>query len=267
MALVGAAAACLFLLVPAEPASGAAWTLGEDEVLLILKSGYSGADSRFDADGDTQDDVSFTAWDSQLYGELGLRNWATLTAELAFKSYDYEDSFSATTEAGFEPIALSTRIRLWAENGHVVSVQPGVRFKAGLDGGGDVQAGGQGSDFEMRALYGWGGSIGGVQGFVNVEGAYRWRSDAEPDEARLDLTLGADIDPDWQVLVQSFTVVAPDEGTASFPDYRQYKGQLSAVYRLDEAMSVQAGVTATLAGENTLEELGGFIALWWRFSL
>ena len=71
--------------------------------------------------------------------------------------------------------------------------------------------------------------------------------------------------PRWLVLMQSFNVVSEGAGGPPFGRYDYYKFQISGVYELTRAWSVQAGIFTTYAGSNALQENGLVFGAWYRF--
>jgi hypothetical protein len=95
--------------------------------------------------------------------------------------------------------------------------------------------------------------------------AQRFRAGAPPNEFRADATFGVQVAPQWLLLAQSFNVVSEGAGRAPFASYDYYKLQLSAVYSLTAAASLQLGGFTTYAGRNALQENGVIFGAWYRY--
>jgi hypothetical protein len=123
------------------------------------------------------------------------------------------------------------------------------------------------TDFEpdVRGLIGHSFSLNGVPAFIDLQFAQRFRSGAPPNEFHADITLGVEPLSRWLVLAQSFNVVSEGSGRAPFTSYDYYKFQLSAVYALTPAVSLQLGGITTYAGRNALQENGLVAGVWSKF--
>ena len=109
---------------------------------------------------------------------------------------------------------------------------------------------------DLRGLAGHSFSIDGLPAFVDLQFAERFRSGAPPNEFHADMTFGVEPLSRWLVLAQSFNVVSEGSGRAPFTSYDYCKFQLSAVYALTPAVSLQLGGITTYAGRNALQENG-----------
>jgi hypothetical protein len=67
------------------------------------------------------------------------------------------------------------------------------------------------------------------------------------------------------VLAQSLNVMSEGPGSLPFSNYDYYKFQLSIVYALTPALSLQLGGFTTYAGHNALQENGLIAGAWYRF--
>jgi len=120
-------------------------------------------------------------------------------------------------------------------------------------------------EFDLRALYGYSFALGVWPAFIDLQLAQRFRTGSPPNEARFDATFGVRPAPQWLLLAQSFNVVSEGAGDPLFPSYGYYKFQLSAVYDLTPAWSVQLGGFTTYAGRNALQENGLVLGAWYKF--
>jgi hypothetical protein len=95
--------------------------------------------------------------------------------------------------------------------------------------------------------------------------AQRQRGDGAPNEFRADGTLGINVTPQWLILAQSLNVASEGAGSPVFGSYDYFKLQLSAVYALTPAWSLQGGAFTTFAGRDALQENGLVFGVWRRF--
>jgi hypothetical protein len=104
-----------------------------------------------------------------------------------------------------------------------------------------------------------------VTGRLDVQVAQRLRFGGPPDEFRTDVTFGLWPHDRWLVLMQSFNVISEGAGSWGYPSYAYYKLQLSAVYALTPALSLQLGGYTTYWGRNALQENGLVLGAWYKF--
>lgn len=157
------------------------------------------------------------------------------------------------------------RFRFVEGSGWVMSAQAVLRVPGSSGAAVPGGAGGRDVEIDLRALLGVGFSVYGRNAFLDVQVGRRLRADMLPDEFRGDVTLGVQILPRWLVLAQSFSVMSLAAGTPSAADYAYHKLQLSAVYALTSALSLQLGGFTTYAGEQALQENGIVLGAWYRF--
>jgi hypothetical protein len=122
-----------------------------------------------------------------------------------------------------------------------------------------------GIETDIRGLIGYSFALGAMPAFADLQVAQRFRAGAPPDEFRLDATFGVRAAPRWLLLAQSFNVISEGNGSPPFASYAYYKLQLSAVYALTPALSLQLGGFSTFAGRNALQENGLVAGAWYKF--
>ena len=120
-------------------------------------------------------------------------------------------------------------------------------------------------EIDVRGLLGYSFAVGAWPAFVDVQVAQRYRLGGPPDEFRTDVTLGVWPHDRWLLLMQSFNVISEGAGSWGYPSYAYYKFQLSAVYALTPALSLQLGSYTTYWGRNALQENGMVLGAWYKF--
>ena len=162
--------------------------------------------------------------------------------------------------------AFGGRLALYQAPGSVVAlqvlVQPPTRDESVdqeiVDGGARAFA------TDARLMLAKSFTLCGLPAFVEIDPGVRFRAAPFANEARIDATLGVRPWPRVLLLVQDFSSFAPPSGTLiERVDYS--KLQLSAVYDVSKAWSVQVGGFRTFAGRNIVREIGPLAALWYRF--
>jgi hypothetical protein len=122
------------------------------------------------------------------------------------------------------------------------------------------------TELDVRALFGKSFTVNGLASFINLEIAERFRFGDPPHEFRFDATFGVRLNPQWQLLAQTFSVFSEGAGNGPlFPSYDYHKLQLSAVYNLTPKLAIQVGGFTTFSGRNALQENGLVTALAYKF--
>jgi hypothetical protein len=245
------------LVLAAGAARAGAWTEPAGGTQVISSFRTSLAWDGFDANGRSVSIPAFRKEELDIYSATGLTDSTTLIVHPDFTNYHPDAPSRGAT--GFGNTEIGIEERLWHDETQVLSLQT----TALLPGRSIITSGG--IDGEVRALYGRAFTLFGVGAFADAELAWRLRSRGYAGELRPEFTLGLKPDTDWQVLLQSFSIVVIGHGRTLLFQGEQARLQLSAVYRLNETLSLQTGAFATLAGSNTPAERGLLTALWLRF--
>lgn len=251
--------------LPREARAGA-WTLRGGQGQAILQATSAQASSEFGPTSALYDSRPYEKVEVTLVLEYGLTDWLTLIAAPQYLSVSlgapYPASYSGPgyTDAG-------ARLRLWSQEGHVVSAQVVGRFSGTGDSQSAAAIGYQDPELDLRLLAGASFSLWGRSAFVDAQLAQRMRFGDPPDELHLDLTLGVRLDARWQVLAQSFNVISEGAGEGPYFDvsYAYYKLQLGASYDWSAAMTLQAAVVSTWFARNAPQENGVVLSALYRF--
>lgn len=259
-ALVALAALSGFQLGGVEEAEAGAWTLEKGRGHAIVSVGGAEARGAFGDNRRSAPVSGFRKAEIQVLAEYGITDRFTLRGRTEFRHLSFEER---EAETGLGVSEIGGRYRLVQRGGFVASVEANLRIAEAdpaLDPGG---AGLLAGEVEARLLAGYGFTIAGRDAFAEAQGAYRTAGGLTADELRADLTLGIRARPDILLLAQSFSVVGlPEDGLEGFD---QHKLQLSGVYDVTPAISVQAGGWSAVAGRNALDEHGLLAALWLKF--
>lgn len=252
----------LLLPLGASTAHAAAWTQPAGEGQAIVTGVYSHSDKGFDANGQEVDIDDYTKAEAFLLLEYGITDDLTVMATPSFSHVEVENGDDST---GLGYTELGARYRLAQSDGGVLSLQASLRLPGKTRRDNNAQIGATDSEIDVRALAGTGFTLGGADGFVDLQAGYRFRTGGPPNEYRLDATVG--IRPDEKVLLlgQSFNVVSDGSGSGVFGKHRYSNLYVSGVYDIDRKWSVQVGALGTLSGRNALRERGLLAAVWRRF--
>jgi hypothetical protein len=250
------------LLAATGPAFAGAWTLKSGDGQVILGTILNQAHDAFDGQGNANPTPRYRKIEAQALLEYGVTDKLTVMLGPGFQHIDIAPPVSAERRgAGYTE--FGARFRFLESEDWVFSLQGLMRAPGTSDTNNPAAVGYTGMEFDARILLGGNLSIAGLPAFVDVELAQRFR-DTAPDEFRADATLGIRMAPQWQIWLQSFTVIA-ESGSELFPVYNYSKLQLSAIYDINKDWSAQLGAFATLFGHNALQENGLVAALCYRF--
>lgn len=279
--------ACLVFIVAfacsgASIARAGAWLWPENHGQALLTTTFADAQKAYDKNGRLVATPPYHRFETQFYIEHGVADGLNFVGEGA--AMDFSGSSETTLDlarsiaeakAGL-PIssnhiaglhyqglglgAAGARLRLARFGDYILSTQATVRAASSqarrfLDMRQPVAA-------DARLLLGRFFSLAGMNGFLDSQIGFRSGGQNGP-EARLDLTAGLRPLPELLIMAQSFSALAPRGGIA--PLMAAQKFQLSAVYDVTPAMSLQIGGVIAILGVNSPAERGVFTGLWWRY--
>lgn len=208
------------------------WTQAPGDELLIVRAPLQGG-----GDG---------AYGVQTYSESGLSDGVTLVA-----SGFQEMSRTRSRTGGMAGL----RARLWSEDAWIVSAEA----TAGVDpfslntGSDDWERHAQA---DLTLMAGWSGEIDGAPVYASASLGWRIRPSAFGDAANASFSAGFDLSPSLQVNVHAAAEFNRDE-------VRPF-GQASLVWRIDDAVALEAGVQS-YSDRDGDAGAQAFAGLWLRF--
>lgn len=245
-------------------ALGGAWTLdagtGQIGIIGLLGTSYLG----FDGSRDLVSVPRYNKFELDGLIEYGATDWLTLMAMPQLQHIDIGPPIEAQ-RTGLGYTDVGGRAKLYDGNGWVFSLQATLRLPGTAQTSNPAAIGYTDVQEDVRGLAGYNFSIGGLPAYVDIEVAQRFRGEGAPDEFHADFTLGIRTAPRWTLLAQSFSVVSEGSGNWGYASYDYHKLQLSALYALTPATSLQLGGYTTYMGRNALEENGVIFGAWYRF--
>lgn len=274
--------ALVYACVGTSTARAGAWLWPANHGQLMLTTTFADARKAYDRNGRLVATPSYRRFETQLYLEHGVTEGLTLVGEGA--AMDFSGAGDRTSDlarsiaqakAGLPVDGVSTpgphyrglglgavglRLGLATAGDYIVSAQATARAASSqarrfLDMRQTVAA-------DARLMLGRSFQVSGMSGFLDAQIGYRSGGQNGP-EARLDLTAGLRPRPDFLLLAQSFSAIAPRGGVA--PVMAAQRFQLSAVYNVSSSVSVQIGGVIAILGVNSPAERGVFTGLWWRY--
>ncbi|UOM36316.1 hypothetical protein [Acuticoccus sp. I52.16.1] len=238
-----------------------AWTLEQGETNTYITSSFTYGDHGFDGSGNLVAVPEYQKLTLSAALEYGLRPWLTAVVRGEMTDEQIEREITPTLIAPepqtFASVAGGARIRLFQGPLWVASTEI-TAFSGGYSTAGDEKPN-DGPALEVRALAGYGTTIMDKPVFADAQVAYRARFEAEaPDELKVDLTLGAQVLPNWMILAQTFSTFEIG-GDVSY-----HKVSGSVVRQVTDNLRVAVGAGATVAGRNAIAEVGGHIGFWYE---
>lgn len=103
--------------------------------------------------------------------------------------------------------------------------------------------------------------------FINIDAGYRHRFGTPNDQLKFSATAGLSVRKDTKILTQIFSTTSienpsnPAFTQSSGDDYDLTKLQISAMYEMENKLSVQVGAFSNLAGRNIGSGNGGLLAI------
>jgi hypothetical protein len=256
------------LLMGSAPLLAGAWTLAAGRGELIVTGTFSSATRFFDAAAALRVAPRYNKFELNALLEYGATDRVTVMVAPGAQHVDIAEPEAQRTGLGYSEIGARARLAggtladgsAWVLSGQTLLRVPGTFERANPAAVGTTEP-----ELDVRGLAGFAFAAGPFPAFVDLQLAQRFRFGGFPDELRADLTFGLRPAAHWLLLAQSLNVLSEGDGPPGFPSYRYHKFQLSAVYDLTTALSLQLGGFTTFAGRNALQENGVILGAWYRF--
>ena len=256
--------AAAVLMLPAPAALANPWPQEKGRGFVISTLRYYRADVGPADRNPARGGGTFQSWSLYEYGEYGLTDATTLGFNLGFEDASVETLTGTDRHHGMNLAEGFLRQVVWRDGDAVLAVQGLLKLPAG-DRDENPPVGDDQVDAELRLLYGRGLDLRGWSGFLNVEGAYRYRADDPSDQLRATTTLGLHVAQDWMALFQIDNLVSRRGTGPGGWDYDLHTVSLSAVRDLSETWGLQLGVSDDVASRNHALGQAVFAAVWMRF--
>jgi hypothetical protein len=250
-------------LAPSAALAGA-WTLPAGTGQATVSGTMSSADRAFDTSGALQPVPRYNKFELQGWIEYGLTDRFTAIVAPGLQHVDIAAPADAQ-RTGLGYTEWGGRYSLLQGTSWVFSGQATMRLPGTNDISNPAGIGYTGIETDLRALFGTSFAVYGMPAFLDLQFAQRFRAGGPPNEFRADATFGIRPAERWLLLAQSFNVFSEGPGSPPFASYEYFKLQLSAIYALAPAWSVQAGGFTAYAGRNALQENGLVLGVWHRF--
>jgi hypothetical protein len=259
--------AALLFAVSCVQAHAGAWTLKKHHWQIISDFEVARASFGYDAHARPHAPIKFDKTYSRTFAEWGWNDRLTLVVAPEYSTAVSAWNGGAPVTAIDMGLEGGARYRLSDAFG-VLSLQATLKYAGPFDlSHGPIQkydSNGRGAtrSEEARLLYGTSYKLFGRDGFVDAEAAERFITAPRPNETAIDLTAGLWLGSKTMVMAQSFNTISGGDAQAPFTYFRENKLELSVVRCLTERWSVQLGVYAAPAGQNTVAEQGIALSIW-----
>jgi hypothetical protein len=259
----------LFLLLTPAAASAnpGAWVQDKGAWQLITTASYYSTSERFDNQGNSVAQPRYTKYEINPYIEYGLWDHTTVGANLFLQ----QANNSARSNLGISDAEFFARTRLWSDAHSVISVQPMIKLPGLYERRNQPKIGGDHMDVGLALIGGHSFNAFGFSNFAELELGQRARFGDPKNQYIANASIGSNVAQDWKIIAQSFnTIRAGSNAGAAFTqssgdDYTLNKLQLSAVYKVNEQVSLQGGGYHVLDGKNTGSGEGLIFAVWTKF--
>ncbi len=172
-----------------------AWTMPKGHSYTRIAFNYYYADQKFTNGGAKKDfswDGKFKDYNISLYEEYGITDRLTILTSIYYKKIKKEDDYIRMTTYGIGDIDLGLKFNIFKGAKGVFSIQGLVKIPEAYDEDDALPLGNGQYDYEIRGLIGF-SLWPKIPGYLNLEFAYRWRTEEPADELRYLLEFGMDI--------------------------------------------------------------------------
>ena len=248
------------------------WLQKSGHGIAILTYSQYETDHYFNADGDRTPQPRFAKRELNPYLEYGWNEDWTLGGSLFLHHLEQVDASGLTQDNwGLGNSEIFARRHVWSEGRASLSADALLALPATYETKAEPRAGRSDYDVAFAVNAGTNYTLFGRDHFAAFRTMYRHRVGLLQDQVHLEARTGLSLSDDWMVLpellwtlpVQGVSAVA--RSVAGQNDYRLLKGQLSAVYSLDDHNRVQAGLFRHLDGADTGGGGGVLLSVWRSF--
>ena len=257
----------LAVILCATQAYGGAWTQPQGDTQLILSAATYDSHQLYNVKGRLRPQASYHKYELNPYIEYGYRDDLTLGSNISLQRT--QGSSRADSNWGMGDSEFFIRKRLLESDGFVASVEPLIKLPSFQSSGQDIpKLGASHGDIALGLSTGYGFSAFQLPHFINLDTQYRYRLGAAKDQIKIAATTGFHVSSAWMIMPQAFVTyrtTTPRHSNftqSSGDDYNLVRFQLSAVYALTDATSLQCGGFTDTDGKNAGRGKGVLLALW-----
>jgi hypothetical protein len=251
--------AALLSSLAAGTAHAQAFTQEKGHGRVITSLLWSNSDKGFDDDGHVIDIADYRKTEVYALAEYGVTDDLTLLVTPSFRDVSVKGG-SDSTGLGYTDVGA--RFAVARGSAFVLSAQGVARFPGRKRRDVLAQVGQTDMEYDLRGQAGY---TFGRGSFAILEGGYRLRAGDPPNAFNIDATVGLRAAPRLLLLASSYNAISDGRGGGVFAPYRYHNAYLSGAYDLSDRVTVQFGLSGTVAGRNALRERGLLGGLWYRF--
>ncbi len=258
-----------FVVSCSRNVEAAAWLVPEGKLHSYFTILHYTSDKFYDEQHKLQPQSKYSKYELSGYFEYGYSSSITLGSKLAVNTTTSDDF--TEWNIGLSDTELFIRKLIWQNDNSVLSIQPLLKTPTISRDDRLPRSGTKEWDAEIRLLAGTNCILLEYKCFANAELAYRKRFGKAADQIGFDFTMGLDITKNLTILPQIFTIWRTSTPNRSFRtqifdnDYNLIKAQISAVYKINNSLALQAGFFRDAYGQNIGQGNGFFISTWHKF--
>lgn len=248
----------LLLCLVAGTVYAGAWTRQAGSGLYIQNASYYFTNKFFDNSGNKKAFSGYGKYELNPYLEYGLNDGLTIGSNIFLqRASQTRNNINNQTNWGIGDSEFFTRLRLWQENGFILSAEPMVKLPSLARNAAEPQIGNRNFDTAITFSGGYGYKAWKLDHFVNIDITYNHRFGAPNDQLKFAGTAGFSLSDSWMAIAQVFNTsrlganIGPAFTESSADDYNLTKLQISAIYKIDSKLSLQTGIFSNIAGRNS----------------
>ena len=243
-------------------ASADPFTRGNGEGRIIVNWIHTNSERVYNNDGHSAPINEYRQDHIYINGEYGISDDLTVIVAPSFQSIEQTNG-PERTGPGFAEVGAKYRVAHGQD--WTFSVQAAARIPGEKNTDSVAQISQSGMEYDLKA--GAGLSFGPKRKmFATAELGYRFRNGDPPNEYHADFAIGGHVADRLMLIGASYNTFSDGRGAGVFRQKHRYNDvYVSAVYKVNDRISVQAGYTATISGRNALKQSGPLLGLWSQF--
>jgi hypothetical protein len=250
----------LFFASAVDLCFAGAWTMPEGRAYVKLSVNAYDSDEQFDTGGNPEEyehNGRFEDRNAGLYLEYGLRDDISIVFSGSYKFLEKKDDSTQKKFNGFSDMDIALKYRLMKFGSGVLSVQGLVKCPEAYDENEVLLPGNGQYDAEIRIMFGQ-SLYPFVPGYVNIEGAYRYRDEEPSDEMRFLGEFGVDFLRVFYARFKAESIAGMDNADSNYDsmnpnlslDYDLFKLSMALGCRLTDMWGVELETIRETSGKN-----------------
>jgi protein XagA len=253
----------LLVLLMCSPALSGAYLENRGTGLLIFSGRLDEARVSLSSKGQPLSAISYNRLDTTTNLELGINERATFLFSAGLTKASYADSEQWSYYLGRSITEIGARFKLVRGADWILSAQSTLLLPNGACSCISAVSSETLYQQDDRLLLGKNFAIGTHYPlYAEIQFGQRFRQ-AHSVETHVDTSLAWRPKINWMILAQTFTNQSPADSQT--PRISQTKAQISLIYDLSAAISLQFAGFKTILARNALSEQGGLMAIWLHF--